>query len=289
MAIEEKQFRLQGTDGASIAAYRWAARGVTPRAVLQVAHGMAEHARRYVEPLTPLMEAGWVVYADDHRGHGLTAPGPEALGDFGFDGAERVIEDLGLLTDLARRENPGLPLVMLAHSLGSFFAQAYVFDRSADIDAMVYSGTAAFGDKAARGLNSSFRGGDEPRTPYDWLSRDEAVVDAYIADPLCGFGRKKTAADSFRRVQDRLPDPSEIGKIRKDLPVYIFVGDQDPIHRDLTLLPPLVDGYRDAGVTDVTLKVYPGGSHEMLNEINRDEVVSDLTAWLERVAGARAA
>jgi alpha-beta hydrolase superfamily lysophospholipase len=138
-------------------------------------------------------------------------------------------------------------------------------------------------------LNSSFRGGDEPRTPYDWLSRDEAVVDAYIADPLCGFGRKKTAADSFRRVQDRLPDPSEIGKIRKDLPVYIFVGDQDPIHRDLTLLPPLVDGYRDAGVTDVTLKVYPGGSHEMLNEINRDEVVSDLTAWLERVAGARAA
>jgi alpha-beta hydrolase superfamily lysophospholipase len=287
MAIRERAFRFAGAEGADVAGFRWADDTVTPHAVLQVAHGMGEHARRYQAPLAPLIAAGWVIYADDHRGHGLTAPGPEELGDFGENGAELIIEDLRRLTSLARAEHPDLPLILLGHSLGSFFAQAFVFDHSKAIDGLVLSGTAAFGDRTGPPprLDQIALDGETPRTPFDWLSRDPAEVDAYIADPLCGFSRKPNAADSFAKVAARLKDPAEIAKIRKDLPIYLFVGDKDPVNQDLALLKPLVDRYREAGLIDITVKVYPGGRHEMLNETNRPEVVADLTAWLERVAG----
>jgi alpha-beta hydrolase superfamily lysophospholipase len=287
MAIRERPFRFTGAEGADIAGFRWTDDTVTPHAVLQVAHGMGEHARRYLDPLSSLIAAGWAVYADDHRGHGLTAPTPEDLGDFGDNGAELVIEDLHRLNSLARAEHPDLPLILLGHSLGSFFAQAFVFDHSRAIDGLVLSGTAAFGDRTGpvRRLDEIALDGETPRTPFDWLSRDPAEVDAYIADPLCGFSRKATSAGSFARVAARLKDPAEIAKIRKDLPIYIFVGDKDPVNQDLELLKPLVDRYREAGLTDLEVKVYPGGRHEMLNETNRAEVVADLAAWLERVAG----
>jgi len=287
MAIRERAFRFEGAKGADIAGFRWADDRVTPHAVLNVAHGMGEHARRYREPLAPLIAAGWVVYAEDHRGHGLTAPGPEAFGEFGQDGAELVIEDLRRLTSLARAEHPDLPLILLGHSLGSFFAQAFVFDHSRAIDGLVLSGTAAFGDRTGPRpqLDQIRIDGEAPRTPFDWLSRDPAQVDAYIADPLCGFSMKGEGVASFAKVAARLKDPAEIARIRKDLPIYVFVGDKDPINQDLALLAPLVDRYRAAGLTDLTVKIYPGGRHEMLNEINRDEVTADLAAWLERVAG----
>src|SRR6185503_4016326 len=189
MAIRERTFRFTGAEGASIAGFRWADDAVTPRAVLQVAHGMGEHARRYKAPLEPLMTGGWVIYADDHRAHGLTVEGPEQLGDFGEHGAELIVEDLHELTSLARAEHPDLPIILLGHSLGSFFAQAYVFDHSQAIDGLVLSGTAAFGDRRgpAKRLDEIRMDGEAPRTPYDWLSRDPVEVDAYIADPLCGF------------------------------------------------------------------------------------------------------
>ena len=287
MAIRERAFRFEGAKGADIAGFRWADDRVTPHAVLNVAHGMGEHARRYREPLAPLIAAGWVVYAEDHRGHGLTAPGPEAFGEFGQDGAELVIEDLRRLTSLARAEHPDLPLILLGHSLGSFFAQAFVFDHSRAIDGLVLSGTAAFGDRTGPRpqLDQIRIDGEAPRTPFDWLSRDPAQVDAYIADPLCGFSMKGEGVASFAKVAARLKDPAEIARIRKDLPIYVFVGDKDPINQDLALLAPLVDRYRAGCLTDLTVKIYPGGRHEMLNEINRDEVTADLAAWLERVAG----
>jgi alpha-beta hydrolase superfamily lysophospholipase len=248
---------------------------------------MGEHARRYPEPLIPIMADGFVLYADDHRGHGYTAPSKDALGDFGENGAELVVEDIARLTDLARAENPGLPLVLLGHSLGSFFSQAYAFDHAGKIDGLVLSGTAAFGDRTgpAKKLDEMNAEGPPPRTPYDWLSRDDAEVDKYIADPLCGFSRQPSAADSFARVSARLRDPAEIAKIPKDLPLYIFVGDKDPINRDLELLHPLVNRYREAGLTRMEVKVYEGGRHEMLNETNRDEVAADLLAWLRKTVG----
>jgi alpha-beta hydrolase superfamily lysophospholipase len=286
MATIERRFQFEGAEGAQIAGFRWVDDTVTPRAVLQVAHGMGEHALRYKAPLGPLVAAGWAIYSDDHRGHGLTVAGPEALGDFGDNGAALIVEDLRRLTSLARAEHPDLPLVLLGHSLGSFFAQAYVFDHSRAIDGLVLSGTAAFGDRTGppKRLDEIAIAGEPPRTPFDWLSRDPAEVDAYIADPLCGFSRKANDKDGFPELLKRIKDPAEIARIRKDLPIYVFVGDKDPVNEDLKLLEPLTRRYREAGLSDVTVKVYPGGRHEMLNETNRAEVVADLTAWLERVA-----
>ena len=286
MAIHERTFQFTGAEGAQIAGFRWADAGVTPRAVLQVAHGMGEHARRYQAPLAPLIAAGWVIYADDHRGHGLTAPDAEALGDFGATGPELIVEDIRRLTSLARAEHADLPLILMGHSLGSLFAQAYVFDHSRAIDGLVLSGTVAFGDRTGprRRLDEWAVDGEAQRTPFDWLSRDPAEVDAYIADPLCGFSPKPGAEASFARLAARLRDPAQIARIRQDLPIYVVVGDKDPINEELRLLAPLVERYRAADLTDLTVKVYPGGRHEMLNETNRAEVVADLTAWLERVA-----
>jgi alpha-beta hydrolase superfamily lysophospholipase len=287
MGFHERAFRFTGAAGAEIAGFRWSDNALTPHAVLVVAHGMGEHARRYIAPLQSLIDAGWAIYAEDHRGHGLTAGGREALGDFGETGPELIVEDLRRLVSLARAEHPDLPLVLLGHSLGSMFGQAFVFDHSRAIDGLVLSGTAAFGDRTGprRKLDEWSVEGETPRTPFDWLSRDPAEVDAYIADPLCGFSPKPGAEASFAQLIARLRDPVEIAEIRKDLPIYVFVGDKDPINEGLKLLEPLERRYREAGLRDLTVKVYPGGRHEMLNETNRAEVVADLAAWLERVAG----
>jgi alpha-beta hydrolase superfamily lysophospholipase len=281
MPIAERRFDYAGADGTRIAAFRWSGADA-PRAVVQIAHGAGEHSLRYLEPLRPIIEAGYLVYAADHRGHGATS-GMEGLGDFGIDGAAAAIDDMAVLSRLIRQENPGLPLALLGHSMGAMFSQAFVLEHSALIDALALSGTAAGGPRAGPGgPNAAF---SNPRTDYDWLSRDEAEVDKYVADPLCGIRFTAASGASFAALRERLGGRQDLAGVRKDLPIYIFVGDEDPINARLERLKPLVDGYRAAGLTDVTLKVYPGGRHEMLNETNRDEVVADLKAWLDRVTG----
>jgi alpha-beta hydrolase superfamily lysophospholipase len=281
--VEDHRFTYQGEDGASIAAFRWSAGGA-PKAAIQLAHGAGEHSLRYLEPLTPIIEGGYRVYSADHRGHGATAGSLEKLGDFGPGGAAAAISDMAVLSRRIRNENPGLPLVLLGHSMGAAFAQAYLVEHHALIDALVLSGTAATwlprGER--RDMNAGY---DKPRTSYDWLSRDEAEVDKYIADPLCGIRFTPQSGASFRTIGERAADPSYLEAVRKDLPIYIFVGDEDPVNDRLARLTPLVERYREAGLTDVTLKVYPGGRHEMLNETNRAEVVADLKAWLDRAVG----
>lgn len=134
-----------------------------------------------------------------------------------------------------------------------------------------------------RGPNGIQRGEFEPaRTPYDWLSRDPAAVDAYVSDRLCGFALQPQALKSFADAPSRLADPIEIARVRLNLPIYILAGERDPINHHLEWLKPLAQRYRAAGLTDVTEKEYPGGRHEMLNEINRDEVLQDLLSWTKR-------
>jgi len=131
---------------------------------------------------------------------------------------------------------------------------------------------------------TAFNRAFEPaRTQYDWLSRDPAQVDAYVADRLCGFGINKRAMETMASGAKRLVDPAELSRIRSDLPIYIFAGDKDPINHDLEWLKPLAERYRAAGITDVSEKYYPEGRHEMLNETNRDEVMSDLLGCIQRV------
>jgi len=276
MTISELAFRYEGADGAPLAGLVW--RGApAPKAILQLAHGAGEHSRRYLRPLTPIIEAGYVIFAADHRGHGMTS-GMASLGDFGPGGADAVVDDMARLTSKARAQNPGLPLILMGHSMGAMLSQAYVLDHSELIDALVLSGTAGPGRIAPESFNSAF---GHPRTDYDWLSRDEGEVDRYIADPFCGIRFTPDSMASFMALRERDMGAAALARIRPGLPVYIFVGEADPVHGRMERLTPLIEAYRAAGL-EVDVKIYPGGRHEMLNETNRDEVVADLLAWLDR-------
>ncbi|HEY5356794.1 MAG TPA: lysophospholipase [Streptosporangiaceae bacterium] len=285
-------FSYPSSDGTEIAAYRWDPAG-EPRAAVQLTHGMGEHAKRYDHVARALTDAGYVVYAQDHRGHGASAD-PDALGDLGKGGWAALVDDIGLLSAQIRAEHPALPLILLGHSMGSFAVQQYLLDHSNDADGAVLTGTAVIDllepvldldqplDLAM--FNAPFR---PARTDYDWLSRDEAVVDAYVADPLCGFGIDTQAGKDMFAGARRLADPAQVAALRTDLPVYIAVGEADPVNGGLTLLHPLTDRLRAAGLTDVTVVTYPAGRHEILNETNSGEVIASLTRWMDRVQTGR--
>jgi alpha-beta hydrolase superfamily lysophospholipase len=281
-------FSYTSADGTPIAAYRWDAAG-EPRAAVQLTHGMGEHARRYEHVARALNEAGFVVYAQDHRGHGASIGAGEP-GDLGKGGWPGLVDDIGLLSARIRAEHPGLPLILLGHSMGSFAVQQYLFDHSADADGVVLTGTAAI-DLLEGALDldqpidlSAFNAPFQPaRTDYDWLSRDEAIVDAYVADPRCGFGIDTSSARAMFTGARRGADPAQVAAIRSDLPVYIAAGEADPVNAGLALLTPLTERYKAAGLTDVTIRTYPAARHEILNETNRDEVIADLSSWLDRV------
>lgn len=284
---------LVSPDGTRVVVYRWDPVGA-PRGAVQIAHGLGEHARRYAQTAAELNAVGFVVYANDHRGHGATSGDPSRFGVLGEDGWNRLVGDIGALVEMVRDAHPGLPVVLLGHSMGSLATQQYLLDHSDRVDAAVLSGTTALDQLGAAidldqplelaGFNAAF---EPARTEFDWLSRDEAIVDAYVADPACGFGTDIPSSKLMFGSGSQLAEPQRLLGIRKDLPLYVVAGDQDPINAGLALLALLVERYRAAGLTEVTVATYAGGRHEILNETNRAEVVADLVAWLDRVLGAR--
>ncbi|HEX4210670.1 MAG TPA: alpha/beta fold hydrolase [Candidatus Binataceae bacterium] len=290
MKIEESVHSITASDGSAIRVYSWKSPAPV-RGVVQIAHGMGEHAQRYRPIAHALVNAGYAVYANDHRGHGELAANAKALGDFGPGGFPSLVDDMTVVTRMARNAEKGKMLVLLGHSMGSFAAQLYVLDHSELLDGVALSGSAALdllGAAAMSGrwqledLNAAF---NPARTPFDWLSRDQATVDAYIADPLCGFNVTGESYGSLFSVAPRLAEISEIGGIRKELPVFLFAGDRDPVNANLTWFQPLIDRYREAGLTDVSWHVYGGARHEVLNETNRPEVIANFQAWSDRIMG----
>jgi alpha-beta hydrolase superfamily lysophospholipase len=281
-------FRYTSSDGAQITAYRWDPEG-EPTAVIQLTHGMGEHARRYEYVARALNDAGFAVYAQDHRGHGASAD-PDALGDLGQGSWTALVDDIGLLSAQIRAEHPGLPLILVGHSMGSFAVQQYLLDHGADVDGVVLTGTAAIDVlEPALDLNqpldlAMFNAPFQPaRTDFDWLSRDETIVDAYIADPYCGFGIDPESAKLMFLGARRVADPAQVAAMPSDLPVYIAAGEVDPVNGGLALLTPLTDRYAAADLTDVTVRIYPGARHEILNETNRDDVIGEVVDWINRV------
>ncbi|MEW1911003.1 alpha/beta hydrolase [Kitasatospora sp. NPDC085895] len=279
-------FTFTSSDGLEIHVHEWQPVG-PPRGIVQLAHGTGEHARRYAHLAASLTGQGYAVYAADHRGHGHSlGAGPGHLGE---DGWNLLVQDMVALSDLAHRRHPGLPLVLVGHSLGSLASQQYVLDHSERLAGVALSGTtaldrllttlAAAGGDAAAAFNAPF---EPARTDHDWRTRDEAQVDAYLADPLCGFALDDRGWEDLAAAAHRLARPDTV---RPDLPVYVAVGDRDPMNAELTLSDVVVERYRRAGLTDVTYRTYRGARHEILHETNRVEVAAELVAWILCVTG----
>jgi alpha-beta hydrolase superfamily lysophospholipase len=266
--------------GVVVTYYQW--RVEHPRGIVQIAHGLGEYANRYQALVDALGQAGYSVYADDHRGHGQTGLdqwGGDAskLGRLGPGGLRAAVRDLAKLTDIIRNDTPGVPIVLLGHSLGSLMAQILINTRMADFAAVVLTGTAyrVPGSMESGDLNKHHK--HLGATGYEWLSRDPAVAEAFAADPLTFnadvlklFG----VIDGLRlfgRPARRLPDR----------PMLIQIGSEDSLGGEKSVRK-LADAYRRrSGLTDVDVIIYPGGRHEIFNETNQDAVRADLIAWLD--------
>lgn len=308
--MRTEELTVTASDGTPLHVYHWASdKPATPRAVIHISHGMAEHAARYARFAEALVAAGFEVYANDHRGHGKTA---KSDGDLGYladsDGWRRTVDDLWLHLQKARERHPGVPLVLLGHSMGSFLAQQILFEHGDALTAAVLSGSngkppaiAAAGKVVARIermrlgphgrsklLNSlSFDDFNKPfrpnRTAFDWLSRDNAEVDQYIADPRCGFIVTTQMWVDLLDALGGLAVAANQARIPKALPIYIVAGADDPVGAQTRGLDQLRGAYRAAGLTNVSHKYYPGARHEVFNETNRDEVTRDVIAWIDSV------
>ena len=231
--VTSHQFQFTSSDGLQVVCIRWNNRN-PPRGLLQIAHGMGEHIGRYQALIEESVHAGLVIYGNDHRGHGRTARSRSELGDFGPGGFDLMVKDMVRLSLKARDETPSQPFILLGHGIGSFAAQQWVLDHSDLLDGLVLSGSGALDGLAKLGrfaqpgesfLNASFT---PARTPYDWLSRDPAVADAFIRDPLC-FGTLQPASmKSFLAAAPNLANPRRLRSIRRALPIYLFSGSEDP-------------------------------------------------------------
>ncbi|MFP5486928.1 MAG: alpha/beta fold hydrolase [Acidimicrobiia bacterium] len=283
MSALESSF-VSSADGTEVATTAWTDVSGAPRAAVQIAHGLAEHAARYGRFAAALNEAGFLAFATDHRGHGRT--GRDRLGDFGPAGFAGLIADVAEY-GRAIADQHGLPVFLFGHSMGSFAAQSVILDHADQYAGVVLSGSTAM-DVLAAGMADAegpvgleaFNAGFEHRTGFEWLSRDEAEVDRYVADPWCGFETPPETIPMLFGQAARLADPAELERIRSDLPILIASGSDDPLAAGGDLVQLLGQRYRDAGLADVTVTVYPGGRHEILNETNRDEVTADVVAWL---------
>jgi alpha-beta hydrolase superfamily lysophospholipase len=283
--ISQQSSFVSAADAADIATYAWLDVSGDPKGAVQIAHGLAEHAARYDRFANALNAAGFLAFATDHRGHGRT--GQNNLGDFGTVGFDGLIADVVQYGAAIASDHGSVPLFLLGHSMGSFAAQSIVVDSSDQYAGVVLSGSTAL-DVLAAGMAESegpagleaFNVGFEHRTGFEWLSRDEAEVDKYVADPWCGFDTPDETIPALFAQAGRLGDPDVLAGVRSDLPLLIASGSDDPLAGGGQLVELLGQRYRDAGVADVTVTVYPGARHEILNETNRDDITSDIIDWL---------
>lgn len=268
--------------GVEIVFYEWPV--ADPKAIIQIAHGLGEHARRYDQMAAALNRAGFSVYADDHRGHGQTgllqvaSKQTKKLGNLGPGGMDAAYKQVADFSNLIKKENPGKKIVLIGHSWGSFIAQKIINKKSDIYDAVVLSGSAltmpgylATGDfnKVWKKLPGS--------TGYEWLSRDVEVQKKFVADPLT-FLAAAMQVLGVKNSLKMLGKPSKT--VRSELPILVQVGEADPIGGEYSNKA-LVEAYRkNSGIQDIELFVYHEARHEIYNELNKDEVIQDLIDWI---------
>lgn len=285
----------------------WAPEG-TPRAVLQIAHGMAEHSGRYDDFMHFLAERGIVAFCMDHAGHGRSARTEAEYGFFGDEGGmAAAIGDMRRFTQWLSGAYPNIPLMLMGHSMGSFMVRQYLAQDASALSGAVIMGTGGVNKQVGMGImlaklerlrigrmgrsklidKLAFGGFNKPfapaRTPYDWLSRDEAMVDAYIADPACGFAFTAQGYLDLFELNRAVNSIEWARKLPPRLPLLLVSGDRDPVGGMGEGVRQVADWLKATGHGRVALKLFPGARHEVLNETNRQEVYEAIACWLERV------
>ena len=298
-------FWLTANDHARLHIHAWLP-AEPPSALVMLAHGMAEHAGRYGRLGQALAMAGIALYAPDLRGHGRTAEAG-VVGHYADRGGwNQVLDDLAELARHLRQIHPGTPLVLMGHSMGSYLAQGYLLHHGSGLQGAILSGSnyqppgfyraarlvarlesLRQGAKGRSALiewlsfgtfNKAFR---PTRTRFDWLNRDPAAVDAYINDPLCGFRCTNQLWLDLLEGLALISSPANLMQVDAHLPVLIMGGSCDPVSQGKRLTD-LAHAWGATGRRPVTLKLYAQARHEILNEINREEVITDLLAWLQQ-------
>ena len=279
------------------------------RCVIQIVHGMAEYIERYEEFAKFLTDRGFVVVGEDHLGHGRSVG---RKGRYGYfceqDPATVLVQDVHQLKKATAELYPNVPYVIAGHSMGSFITRNYICHYGAGIDAAVIMGTGMqhkavlalsktvaavqgriFGpekkgkllDKLAFG--SYNRRIPNPRTPFDWLSRDGERVKQYLSDPMCGFVFTINGFQALFELISRLYRPENLERIPKELPVFLLSGDDDPVGGYGRGVRKAYSSLRAAGLENIRVRLYEGGRHELLNETNRQDIMQDICRWIEKV------
>ena len=284
---------------------KWVPEGEV-KAVLQIVHGIAEFVERYEEFAQFLNKHGILVVAEDHMGHGQSINGDGIQGYFHGGWFTAVEDTMQLMTD-TRKEYPNLPYILFGHSMGSFMARTILCKYpDSGINAAVICGTGwqpAFAmpaviklvdsvckktgetkpnEKLQNLIFGSYNSKVEhPRTPYDWLSRDAKIVDAYIAHPLCGFTASAGLLRDMMKGIYFIEQSVNLNAMRKDLPVFFIAGGDDPVGSYGKGVRQAANAFQKAGMTDVSVRIYPLCRHEILNEINKEEIYEDVIQWME--------
>ncbi|RDY24211.1 alpha/beta hydrolase [Romboutsia maritimum] len=302
-------FTFKGEENLDIYTYKWESEiNNEVKGIVQIAHGMSETAIRYEAFAKELTDNGYIVYINDHRGHGKTAKVVENVGYLAEkNGFRCLVEDMNKLTSIIKKNHEDLPIYLFGHSMGSFASQRYIMEYGDNIDGLILSGSNGkngtilsiatiiinheikrYGRKyRSKKLDNLIFGGNNKkfkpsRTDFDWLSRDTAQVDKYIEDPFCGVlftcGFFSDLIQGLKEIEDK----ENLKKVPLKLPIFIMSGDKDPVGKNGKGVLNLRDRYIGLGVKDVSCKLYEGGRHEMLNEVNKDEVIKNIICYLDK-------
>ena len=289
--------------GREIVYTRWVGNGKPPAFILLIAHGMAEYVGRYDAFARFMAQNGGAVYGNDHLGHGATAGNPDLAGHLEKGWRRDMVEDMRALGRLARREFPGLPVILLGHSMGSFVARVFCGRYPDEIDGAIIMGTGGSNPASGAGialvnLLSIFKGGRHrsalidriafggynrtfagPKTKFDWLNTDEAGVQAYLDDPYCGYLMTLSGYRELFKLLNEATQKRWVRGIRADLPILIVSGADDPVGNFGVGVRQTFEDLHGAGMTHLTIILYDGMRHEILNEPDRQMVYDDILKW----------
>lgn len=308
LIMTKDTFFLEATDGVKIAIHRWKS-NIEPKAVIQISHGMAEYAMRYDSFAENLVNAGYAVFAADHRGHGETAGSLDKLGYLSDkDGFARVAQDQFELTEEINRQFPKVPVILFAHSFGSFIGQMYIEQHGDKIAGCILSGTMGpnplktIAGRMVASLVCMIQGRKKPspflthltfgannkRIPNakslnSFLSRDEAEVEKYDASPWSGFTCTGGFYQDLMSGLSRIHAPSAISWIPDSLPIFFIAGSEDPVGDYGRSVEKLYTMYKDKGLKRAEIKIYKDARHELLNDICKEEATADILSWIEKV------